>query len=297
MALTKKKTILFVAVFLLLLLIILPVVAHLVANTNAKSNVMEFTENFKSICDIQYSDVSYNIINRHLTVEDISINCNNEKIAYLKTAEFNHIVRGDPLPANMQVEIIDGILYNRASFFKEYGKAVSNIGYDRINFQGTISYTLGKASKEFKIVTLNISAADLGLIQGVVTVSDVYDKDINNIINNIKNKPASFFITFTDNGLKNKIFTKTAEIFGITVEGMRTKTSNAIYKRVQNTKNLPKANYVQLEKFLSSSNSISLKSNPEDNMSLNDILSAFDVTGYKKMLYSFRNLKTEVIAK
>lgn len=297
MALSKKKTILFVVIFLVLLLIIAPIAAYFIANTNAKSNVAEFTENFKNICDIKYGNVSYNILNRHLIVEDISINCGNEKVADLKKAEFNHIVRSNPLPANLQVDMTGGTLYNNTAFFKEYGKAAYDMGYNSINFQGRLTYTLGKASKEFKIVTLDISAQDFGLIQGEAKVSDVYDKDIKNIFENIKNKPASFFITFNDKGLKQKVFSKAATVFEVSGDELKAKASNAVYKRSQDTDNFTKANFTQLEKFLISSNSVSFKLNHEDNISLSSTLSALDVTGYRKMLNSFKNLKVEIIAK
>lgn len=297
MALSKKKTILFIVIFLILLLIILPIAAYFIANTNAKSNMADFTNNFKSICDIKYGNVSYNILNRHLIVEDISLNCNNEKIADLKKAEFNHIVRSNPVPANLQVDITGGTLYNKASFFKNYGKAVADAGYDKIDFQGRISYTLGKASKEFKIVTLNILASDFGLIQGDVKVINAYDKDIKNLINNIQNNNASFFITFTDKGLKNKVLNKAAAVFELNNDEFKTRATNAIYKRSLNADNFTKANYHQLEKFLLSSDSISLKLNADDNMSISNTFNTLDFTGYRKLLNSFKELKVEVIAK
>ena len=86
MAGSKKKVIIFAAVFLVLLLIIAPVAAYFIANSQAKSNVAQFTKDFKEICDIKYGSVSYNILNRHLIVEDISLSCSSEKIADIKTA-------------------------------------------------------------------------------------------------------------------------------------------------------------------------------------------------------------------
>lgn len=297
MALSKKKTILFIVIFLILLLIVLPIVAYFIANTNAKSNVAEFANNFKSICDIKYGNVSYNILNRHLIVEDISIACNNEKIADFKKAEFNHIVRSNPIPASLQVDITGGTLYNKASIFKDYGKAAADMGYDKLDFQGRVSYTLGKASKEFKIVTLNILTKDFGLIQGDVKVTNAYDKDMKNLIKNIQNNPASFFITFSDKGLKNKVINKAALVFELNNDEFKTRASNAIYKRSLNADNFTKANYTQLEKFLLNSESVSVKLNADDNMSISNTLNILDFTGYRKLLNSFKDLKVEVIAK
>ena len=66
MAGSKKKVIIFAAVFLVLLLIIAPVAAYFIANSQAKSNVAQFTKDFKEICDIKYGSVSYNILNRFI---------------------------------------------------------------------------------------------------------------------------------------------------------------------------------------------------------------------------------------
>lgn len=297
MAGSKKKVIIFAAVFLVLLLIIAPVAAYFIANSQAKSNVAQFTKDFKEICDIKYGSVSYNILNRHLIVEDISLSCSSEKIADIKKAEFNHIVRSNPLPSNVQADITGGVLYNNASFFNEYGKAVYDMGFEKIYFQGRLTYTLGKASKEFNLVTLNILAKDFGLIQGEAKVLNAYDKDIKNIITNIKNNPASFYITFNDKGLKTKVFEKFAAVSGLNLDEVKTKTTNAIYKRSLNTDNLTKANYTQLEKFLLNGQGISLKQNIEDNISLSNTLNKLDFSGYRKLLSSFNGLQVEIIAK
>ena len=44
------------------------------------------------ICSINYGDVSYNILNRHLKISDILISCYDEKAFFIKETEFNHIV-------------------------------------------------------------------------------------------------------------------------------------------------------------------------------------------------------------
>ena len=118
-----------------------------------------------------------------------------------------------------------------------------------------------------------------------------------NIINNIVHNPASFYITFTDNGLKNKVFEKFAAISELEVDAVKSKVNNAVYKRALNTDNSTKSNYTQLEKFLLSSNSISVKLNEQDNISLNDTLHSLDMTGYRKLLNSIKNLKVEMTAK
>ena len=283
----------------MLLLIIAPVAAYFIANSQAKSNVAQFTKDFKEICDIKYGSVSYNILNRHLIVEDISLSCSSEKIADIKKAEFNHIVRSNPLPSNVQADITGGVLYNNASFFNEYGKAVYDMGFEKIYFQGRLTYTLGKVSKEFNLVTLNILAKDFGLIYFLFFPISIYayDKDIKNIITNIKNNPASFYITFNDKGLKTKVFEKFAAVSGLNLDEVKTKTTNAIYKRSLNTDNLTKANYTQLEKFLLNGQGISLKQNIEDNISLSNTLNKLDFSGYRKLLSSFHGLQVEIIAK
>ena len=96
---------------------------------------------------------------------------------------------------------------------------------------------------------------------------NAYDKDIKNLINNIQNNNASFFITFTDKGLKNKMFEKVASVFELEPDNVKTRASNAIYKRSLNADNFTKANYHQLEKFLLSSDSISLKLNADNFLS------------------------------
>ena len=285
MASSKKKVIIFILVIVLLLLVILPVVFYFLANTNAKSKVADFTESIKDICLIDYGSVTYNIINRHLIINDISVTCSNEKIMDIKKAEFNHIVSSSPVPSNVQADFTDGILYNKSNLFKDYGKTIADLGFDKIDFNGRISYTLGKASKEFKFVSIDIKSKDIGQIKG------------KNILNNIANNPASFYITFTDNGLKNKVFEKFAAISELEVDAVKAKVNNAVYKRAINTDNFTKSNYTQLEKFLLSSNSVSIELNEQDNLSLKNTLNSLDISGYRKLLNSIKNVKVEIMAK
>ena len=177
MALSRKKIIIFVVSIIIFLVIIAPIAAYLIANANAKSKVAEFTKSMQGTCSIKYGGVSYNILNRHLKISDILISCYEEKAFFIKEAEFNHIVSGTPVPLNVQADLKGGTAYTGAKIFNEYGEYASKLGYDNINFQGRITYTLGKVSKDFKIVTFNINADNIGLFQGQMKVPGVYDND------------------------------------------------------------------------------------------------------------------------
>ncbi|MDE7314185.1 MAG: hypothetical protein K2N11_00600, partial [Mucispirillum sp.] len=260
MALSKKKIIIFAVSILAFLIIIAPITAYLIANANAKSKVAEFAKSIQGTCSIQYSGVSYNILNRHLTVSNILISCLNEKVFFIKEAEFNHIVSGKPVPLNVQADLKGGTAYANAAVFKQYGEYASKLGYDNINFHGRIAYTLGKVSKDFKMVTFNISADNIGLFQGQMKVPDVYSTDINVIYDNIlNNRPASFTLDFSDKGLKNTVISKFVQIADIDDNTVNEKIKNAVYKRAVKSDNRAKENYSQLEKFLLSGNTISIK--------------------------------------
>lgn len=175
MTLSKKKIIIFVVSILICLIIIAPITAYFIANANAKSKVASFTKSIQGVCSINYGDVSYNILNRHLKISDILISCYDEKAFFIKETEFNHIVSGIPVPLNVQADLKGGTAYTAAKVFKQYGEYASKLGYNNVNFQGRISYTLGKVSKEFKIVTFNINADNIGFFQGQMKVPNVYD--------------------------------------------------------------------------------------------------------------------------
>lgn len=298
MALSKKKIIIFAVSILAFLIIIAPIAAYLIANSNAKSKVAEFTKSIQGTCSIQCSDVSYNILNRHLTVFNILISCLNEKAFFIKEAEFNHIVSGKPVPLNVQADLKGGTAYTNAKIFKQYGEYASKLGYDNINFQGRIAYTLGKVSKDFKIVTFNISADNIGLFQGQMKVPDVYSTDINVIYDNIlNNRPASFTLDFSDKGLKNTVISKFVQIADIDDNTVNEKIKNAVYKRAVKSDNRAKENYSQLEKFLLSGNTISIKLLENDNKSISETINSFDITGYRRMLNSIQNAEIELVAK
>lgn len=298
MALSSKKIIIFVVSILVLLIIIAPVVSYFIANNNAKSKVAEFTKSMQGACSIQYGDVSYNIINRHLKISDINVSCDNEKALFIKEAEFNHIVSGIPVPLNVQADLKGGIIYTEAKVFKEYGEYASKLGYNNINFQGRITYTLGRVSKDFKIVTFNINADNIGLIQGQMKVPNAYDTDVKVIYNNILNsRPASFTFDFSDKGLKNTVISKFMQIAELDNNTIDEKIKNAVYKRALDTDNKTKANYTQLEKFLLTGNTISISLSENNNKSLSETINSFDITGYRKLLNSFKNAQVELVAK
>ena len=251
MALSRKKIIIFVVSIIIFLVIIAPIAAYLIANANAKSKVAEFTKSMQGICSIKYGGVSYNILNRHLKISDILISCYEEKAFFIKEAEFNHIVSGTPVPLNVQADLKGGTAYTGAKIFNEYGEYASKLGYDNINFQGRITYTLGKVSKDFKIVTFNINADNIGLFQGQMKVPNVYDNDTKVIYNNILNsRPASFTLDFSDKGLKNTVISKFMQITELDNNTINDKIKNAVYKRAVDEDNRTKENYNQLEKFL-----------------------------------------------
>ena len=58
MALSRKKIIIFVVSIIIFLVIIAPIAAYLIANTNAKSKVAEFTKSMQGTCSIKYGGVS-----------------------------------------------------------------------------------------------------------------------------------------------------------------------------------------------------------------------------------------------
>lgn len=298
MALSRKKIIIFVVSIIIFLVIIAPIAAYFIANANAKSKVAEFTKSMQGTCSIKYGGVSYNILNRHLKISDILISCYEEKAFFIKEAEFNHIVSGTPVPLNVQADLKGGTAYTGAKIFNEYGEYASKLGYDNINFQGRITYTLGKVSKEFKIVTLNINAENIGLFQGQMKVPNVYDNDTKVIYNNILNsRPASFTLDFSDKGLKNTVISKFMQIAELDNNTINDKIKNAVYKRAVDEDNRTKENYNQLEKFLLSGNTISMSLLEKDNKSLSETINSFDITGYRKMLNSIKNAEVELITK
>lgn len=298
MIVTKKKIIIFIVSFLVLLTIISPIAAYLIANINAKSKVADFTKSLQGRCSIKYGDVSYNILNRHLKISDIAVYCLDEKVVSIKEAEFNHIVSGTPIPLNVQVDLKDGLLNSTAKAFGTYSELFSKLGYDNIDFNGRITYTLGKVSKEFKLVTLNINTDGIGLFQGQLKIPDVYDTDIKNIYSNIlNNKQSSFNIHFTDTGLKNTVISKYMQLADINNIDINEKIKNAIYKRAVGSDNKTKENYNNLEKFLLINNSISVNLSEQDNKSIAETINAFDISGYRKMLNSIKNTDVELIAK
>ncbi len=298
MVLSKKKIIIFIVSFLAFLIIIAPMAAYFIANANAKSKVAEFAKSMQGICSIQYDGVSYNILNRHLKISDILISCYDEKAFFIKEAEFNHIVSSSPVPLNMQADLKGGTAYTTAKVFKHYGEYASKLGYDNINFQGRITYTLGRVSKDFKIVTLNMNAENIGLFQGQMKVPNVYDNDIKVIYNNILNsRPASFTLDFSDKGLKNTVISKFIQIAELDNNTINEKIKSAVYKRAVDEDNRTKENYTQLEKFLLSSNTISMSLLENDNKSISETINTFDITGYRKMLNSFKNAEIELVTK
>lgn len=298
MALSRKKIIIFVVSIIIFLVIIAPIAAYLIANANAKSKVAEFTKSMQGTCSIKYGGVSYNILNRHLKISDILISCYEEKAFFIKEAEFNHIVSGTPVPLNVQVDLKVGTAYTGAKIFNEYGEYASKLGYDNINFQGRITYTLGKVSKDFKIVTFNINADNIGFFQGQMKVPNVYDNDTKVIYNNILNsRPASFTLDFSDKGLKNTVISKFMQIAELDNNTIDEKIKNAVYKRAVDEDNRTKENYNQLEKFLLSGNTISMSLLEKDNKSLSETINSFDITGYRKMLNSIKNAEVELITK
>lgn len=298
MVLSKKKIIIFVVSFLAFLIIIAPIAAYFIANANAKSKVAEFTKSMQGTCSIQYGGVSYNILNRHLKISDILISCYNEKALFIKEAEFNHIVSGSPVPLNVQTDLKGGTAYTTAKVFKQYGEYASKLGYDNINFQGRITYTLGRVSKDFKIVTLNINAENIGLFQGQMKVPNVYDNDTKTIYNNIFNsRPAIFTLDFSDKGLKNTVISKFIQVAALDNNTINEKIKSAVYKRAVDEDNRTKENYTQIEKFLLSGNTISMSLLENDNKSLSETINSFDITGYRKMLNSFKNAEVELVTK
>lgn len=298
MALSRKKIIIFVVSIIIFLVIIAPIAAYFIANANAKSKVAEFTKSMQGTCSIKYGGVSYNILNRHLKISDILISCYEEKAFFIKEAEFNHIVSGTPVPLNVQADLKGGTAYTGAKIFNEYGEYASKLGYDNINFQGRITYTLGKVSKDFKIVTFNINADNIGLFQGQMKVPNVYDNDTKVIYNNILNsRPASFTLDFSDKGLKNTVISKFMQIAELDNNTINDKIKDAVYKRAVDEDNRTKENYNQLEKFLLSGNTISMSLLEKDNKSLSETINSFDITGYRKMLNSVKNAEVELITK
>lgn len=298
MVLSRKKIVIFIVSFLVFLVVIAPIAAYFIANANAKSKVAEFTKSIQGTCSIGYGGVSYNILNRHLKISDILVSCNNENALFIKEAEFNHIVSGKPVPLNVQADLKGGTAYTSAKVFKKYGEYAAKLGYENINFQGRITYTLGRVSKEFKIVTFNINADNIGLFQGQMKVPNAYDNDIKVIYNNILNsKPASFTLDFSDKGLKNTVISKFVQVAELDNNTINEKIKNAVYKRAVNSDNRTKENYSQLEKFLLTGNTIAISLLENDNKSLSETINSFDITGYRKMINSIKNAEIELITK
>ena len=72
---------------------------------------------------------------------------------------------------------------------------------------------------------------------------------------------------------------------------------NAFYKRAVDSDNRTKENYTQLEKFLISSNTISINLLENSNKSILETINSFDITGYRKMLNSIKNAEVELFTK
>ena len=129
-------------------------------------------------------------------------------------------------------------------------------------------------------------------------VPNVYDNDLRVIYNNIlNNSPASFALDFSDKGLKNTVISKFVQISEFDNNTINEKIKNAVYKRVVDSDNRTKENYTQLEKFLLSSNTISINLLEHSNKSISETINSFDITGYRKMLNSIKNAEVELVTK
>ena len=125
-------------------------------------------------------------------------------------------------------------------------------------------------------------------------VPNVYDNDLRVIYNNIlNNSPASFALDFSDKGLKNTVISKFVQISSDNPVIFY----NPFYKRAVDSDNRTKENYTQLEKFLISSNTISINLLENSNKSILETINSFDITGYRKMLNSIKNAEVELFTK
>ena len=127
---------------------------------------------------------------------------------------------------------------------------------------------------------------------------NVYYNDLRVIYNNIlNNSPASFALDFSDKGLKNTVISKFVQISEFDNNTINEKIKNAFYKRAVDSDNRTKENYTQLEKFLISSNTISINLLENSNKSILETINSFDITGYRKMLNSIKNAEVELFTK
>lgn len=295
MALSKRKALVFIISLLVILLVISPAVFYFLLNFISDKKVADFASKINGDCKAVYNDTSYDIFSRHLKINGLSIVCLGEEALSFDEVEFNFLVSGKVMPSSMQADLRGGTLNIDAKFFGTYGKTAKYLGYTALPFHGRISYTLGEVSKEFNLVTFILNFENIGVFQAEGKVPDVTGATFLDTFKNIFNKKSSgFWISFSDEGLNNRVIEKYAEYSGKDVSEVRMKIENSLYVRMTDANETDKEKFSHISKYVENNSSISVQVDGKSDMSFIDFVKSFNISSFGGFLDSVCGLKAVI---
>lgn len=298
----KKNKFKAVAVFIavLLLIVAFPFGAKFAANKYTDNKFSELISSLRGYCYAIYEKSDYDIMTRHLKVFNLSVICGEEEAARFSLIDFNRIVSGSPLPANLAAEFSGGVINADAKIFGNFNALAEKLGYSSVPVSGTMVFTLGAVSKTFKLEKLSVKAETLGNIAAEFRVDGVNAASPMDALNQIiSNNYSDMWVSFTDAGLAERVITSYAEAINSDKNAAKTKALQGIEKRISGKYKdnaLMRDQLIQIYRFLESPSVIVIKSDSADKASLLSTVKTVDYSGWRRLLSSLENFPLKLYA-
>lgn len=287
----KRARVIISVVFLIILalIIIIPAGIKFSVGKYADKKLSSLLNNFKDPCYVIYENSDYDIFSNNFTVSNLSVLCMEEEAARFGEISFNNIKHGKPLPANITAEIKNGIINVDAKVFGKYGKLASKLGYGPIPVSGSVMFTMGQASKIFRIEQLDFVSPGLGRLQGEFQIDNVNAYSFTGALQQIlANDYTNLWISFTDDGFVEKTISRYAATIESDEKTAKSRALHGIERRISNKyKDDPhsREQLVQIYRFIENPSVLTAKFDGGDTSILSTVES-LNYNGWRSFVHS-----------
>lgn len=294
----KKNYKIAAVVIALLVLVASPFIAQFIADKYTNAALKKTLAGFQGACYATFEDSKYNLLSRHLLVNNLSVICGEEAAAVFGQIDFARIVANKPIPSNVSAEFTSSIINVNARIFGDYGKTLTELGYSSVPVSGQVAYVYAPQSKQFKVDKFIFTAEGIGDFALEFTLDNITGKNAALIAEKVYNsKLTAIWSSFTDKGLTEKVLTRYSKTIDSSVNNAKARALHGIERRIANKYKdnaIVREQLVQIYRFIQAPSILIVKSDPERPASIHSIVNSVNYTGWRTMLTSLERFPLNI---
>lgn len=247
------------------------------AASAADEKIQAALKNSAGLMDVQYDDVSVDLLGGDVHIEDIVITQPDGKKAEIDAIVLHEFDDQNDIPEYLHLSVNDLKLEVNKENFGKSADALKKLGYEEVEISVDLAYDYDRASRQFNLQQLKVDADDMGDATLQLTLEDVHlDNPMMLMMGMQKLKLKSGKITFRNDSLIERNLAAVAKEQGKDVDDLVDEGVAALKQQIavaeQRDDKFSAEALEEVMDFLRDPDEISITANPENPVTIDTMM-------------------------